>query len=309
MHAILSLGASHLSLISPTADTTDSSTLAIAHRGHALKGLKELMGKPGLSSEELDAMLATCYALALQSGYMTDGLMDFVVLIRGCAHLTAKITSRDNSESMFPLMTSVSTLKFLPPDMDTMTVNTPQVERGIESLQALFPILQDEVHLRFQTAMLETLYTVKHSCLKGFLQHQQTFVVWYGMEETEFQKFIAPENAISSLLFAYYVAVSVLTTPMLLAIMPQRTRSPHTILNQIQWVDAITHQLPTHLHPYLRWPLEAIYSCGNEYGIFDTEKGKIRQKVILDHVQGYDANFLPLNTKIQSNASVSPSDC
>lgn len=74
MHAILSLGATHLSLIVPSG--TEYTVAAVAHRGHAFRGLSRMLAKDGHTREELDAMLATCYVLTFQARYMTDGLVD-----------------------------------------------------------------------------------------------------------------------------------------------------------------------------------------------------------------------------------------
>ena len=79
MHAILSLGATHLSSITP--DGTNYAALSIIHRGKALKGLAEALSIADSSSKtELDLLLATTYTLIFQARCMTDGLADFAIM-------------------------------------------------------------------------------------------------------------------------------------------------------------------------------------------------------------------------------------
>ena len=99
MHAILSLGASHLSCLSGVEYRRES----LVHRGHAIAGLNQALGKTARSYGESDAMLATCHALAFQALYMGDGLNDFITMVRGCALTTAKIC-QDNSPTAFNLI-------------------------------------------------------------------------------------------------------------------------------------------------------------------------------------------------------------
>jgi hypothetical protein len=84
MHAILALSASHLDKLAPSGLTN----VAESHRLAAIKGLNSGLDTPLQSAEEGDAVLATCFALLLQSWYMDDGLRSFLILIRSCDLMT-----------------------------------------------------------------------------------------------------------------------------------------------------------------------------------------------------------------------------
>jgi hypothetical protein len=89
MHGILAFSGSHLSLLS----NDGKSDLALAHRQQAIAGLEEAFTRWPPKAEEAHVMLATSYLLAFQSVFMTDGSLDHVLSLRGCALLSQGILS------------------------------------------------------------------------------------------------------------------------------------------------------------------------------------------------------------------------
>ncbi|RFU28472.1 hypothetical protein B7463_g7851, partial [Scytalidium lignicola] len=87
MHAILGLAASHLELLT----SVDYRALALSHRLLAIKGSNEAIDKGLRCGNDADALLATCYALTFQSTYMSDGLLDFLQMARGCSVLSNQL--------------------------------------------------------------------------------------------------------------------------------------------------------------------------------------------------------------------------
>lgn len=80
LHSMLALGASHLSLVSPSG----YEKAALKHRVTAIKTLNEHLSKPNLSIPEADAAFGAMLNLTFQAAYMADGLVDFLTMIRGC---------------------------------------------------------------------------------------------------------------------------------------------------------------------------------------------------------------------------------
>ncbi|KAF3479577.1 C6 zinc finger domain-containing protein [Arthroderma uncinatum] len=232
MHAILGLGAAHLSIIRPNGDPVTAAN-AIEHRGIALKGLHKLMAKPDLSVQELDALLATCYALTMQSGYMFDALVDFVIFIRGCSLVTTKIKQKNAAKSIFPLEETENLTKFLPEPMAPIIVNPALLQRGIESLQSLTPLLEDEVHTYFRKCLLDTLFAVQESSNDAFLTYEKNYSAWYDISEAQFANFISPKNTTTLILFAYHIATETLMIPLLASVLPERARVPEVTLYQV----------------------------------------------------------------------------
>lgn len=87
MHALLALSASHLEKLSKSGLTK----IAQAHRLAAITGLNNCLDKPLQTAEDGDAIIATCYALLMQSWYMDDGLESFLVMTRSCDLITKHV--------------------------------------------------------------------------------------------------------------------------------------------------------------------------------------------------------------------------
>lgn len=77
---MLGLGASHLSIISPTSYNAQ----ALKHRITALEGFKKFISNAHHSREHADAAFATALILTFQATQMKDGLNDFLTMVRGC---------------------------------------------------------------------------------------------------------------------------------------------------------------------------------------------------------------------------------
>lgn len=293
MHAILGLGASHLSVIRPHGDSTTDAN-AIEHRGQAIKGLNQLLAKPDPSSEELDAMLAACYALTMQSGYMFDALVDFVVFIRGCSLITTRIKQKDARKSVFPVEQTADLNEFLPKITNNLDINPILLKSGIESVQSLVTLLEDETHAYFWKCLLDTLLAAQDSSEDTFLIYEKNYAAWYNLSTSQFSKFISAENTSTLILFAHHIAIETMMVPMLLSVIPARARVPEVTLYQVQWVDVIYRKLPSHLKKYVRWLIEAIAYWGMEYKIFSNEVGSKLRKTFLDHVEKYNAGRITL---------------
>ncbi|KPI43690.1 uncharacterized protein AB675_6127 [Cyphellophora attinorum] len=175
MHAILSLGASHLSRLTGT----DYRKESLTHRGLAISGLNAALSQPSTTTPSStsgttvpdvevnlntnppaavanpqaygspDAMLATCYALTFQASYMggADGLADFITMVRGCALTTAKIKS-DDMPTAFNLQPNWH-FKVMAPRLASLPrVDSGLCEDGIRGLELILGevLLVDREH-------------------------------------------------------------------------------------------------------------------------------------------------------------------
>ncbi|SCO88983.1 uncharacterized protein FRV6_13111 [Fusarium oxysporum] len=90
VHAMLGLAASHLSL----SGDTDYTAQALSHRVHAITLLNQALSKPCKSKAEADARIATVMTLIFQSSYMFEGMVEFIIMIRGCRAVSDAILPR-----------------------------------------------------------------------------------------------------------------------------------------------------------------------------------------------------------------------
>jgi hypothetical protein len=64
--------------------TSNLDSQALSHRVLALRGLNEALSSSPKTSADGDAILAACYALAMQSSYIGDSVEEFLTMFRGC---------------------------------------------------------------------------------------------------------------------------------------------------------------------------------------------------------------------------------
>ena len=133
MHAILGLGASHLTAVSEG----DYHSAAIRHRILAIKGFNEALSSQPSKDLDDDALLAACYALSFQSTYMKDGAMpaEFVTMIQGCGIVTMLVMERKSK--IYFALTLEDYYKFMMPRLK----NLPLIDNKLSEGAALSPEL------------------------------------------------------------------------------------------------------------------------------------------------------------------------
>ncbi|KAH6664907.1 hypothetical protein B0J14DRAFT_239082 [Halenospora varia] len=159
MHALLALSASHLNKLT----TSGLTNVAQAHRLAAIKGLNGVLDQPITTAEQGDAILATCYALLMQSWYMDDGLPAFLIMTRSCELVTRQIRSHDvgsilaeeNSDSRIERMRT--RLKGAP----TFTVEC--IRASLESLNAIQPLCHQAFEQDFWTKLQDSFIALAQS--------------------------------------------------------------------------------------------------------------------------------------------------
>lgn len=163
MHALLALSASHLNKLT----TSGLTNVAQAHRLAAIKGLNGVLDQPITTAEQGDAILATCYALLMQSWYMDDGLPAFLIMTRSCELVTRQIRSHDvgsilaeeNSDSRIERMRT--RLKGAP----TFTVEC--IRASLESLNAIQPLCHQAFEQDFWTKLQDSFIALAQSPIEG----------------------------------------------------------------------------------------------------------------------------------------------
>lgn len=185
MHAMLALGASHLGRIAPVV-VAEYNTKAIVHRGHAMAGLSRALAKPERSNGESDAMVATCYALTFQSTYMSDGLFDFITMVRGCALVTGKIL-----EEKLPTAFNLEPdwhRKLMEPRLNDMpVVHQPLLGNGIIALEEVRPMLATTTDFQFYDCLVKVVHGLASSSKEGYTAFISVYAFWYEVCNDSFK--------------------------------------------------------------------------------------------------------------------------
>ena len=275
MHAILSLGASHLTRV---AKGVDYNTLAIQHRGKAIQGLNQALAKNSHSYGEADAMLASCYALTFQASYMSDGLVDFLTMVRGCALVTDTIRN-EGVETAFFLETN-NHLQIMKPRLSSLpAVEVDVLDAALPSLQALSPYLTSGVDHHFHTSIQNVILALRLNSTAGYLTFISVYGSWYFMPHNDFQAFISQTNQTAQLLLAHFVAVQLVMVPLTHHEWPERAN--HTRLQVIhgitEWIENIYDKVEDDLKHLLEWPMMVVGAVRAEIEDMDCPGWKVLQ--------------------------------
>ena len=172
MHALLSLSASHLNKLT----TGGFTTMAQSHRISAIKGLNNALHQPVRSAEQGDAILATCYALLMQSWYMDDGLTAFLVLTRSCDSVTRHIQSQAVG-SILAQENLDSRIERVQKRLEGVPVfNIECLRSAILSLDALQPHCQQAFEMKLWTTLKECFTSLAQTPLQGIKSITRLFV-------------------------------------------------------------------------------------------------------------------------------------
>lgn len=252
MHALLALGASHLTRIS---SQDDYNTTAIVHRGQAIKGLNQALAKGTRGYGESDALLAACYALTFQAFYMGDGMVDFITLVRGCALITEQI-NKDQSQTAFNLEKD-NHFRLMAPRLDFLpTLDPTLITPAILSVEALRPLLRTLMDHHFHSALLSVLFALQESSKSGYMNFTRVYATFFDMSHDQVNGFTNMENIPSPLLMAHFISLQMLMIPLTGHEMPERSDAwkARIVLGAVEWAERIFERMPASMEGYLEWP-------------------------------------------------------
>lgn len=254
MHAILSLGATHLSSIAP--DGTNYTALSIIHRGKALNGLAEALSIADRSSKtELDLLLATTYTLIFQARCMTDGLADFAIMVRGCGILTCSILNKYNESELFKLLGPEDIFAYIGTHIPSAPYGNPSaLEMSLKTLEHIQPLLQSNCHNLTYQALLGSYKGLQRDMRQGFIAYTSIYDSWRLMNNEEFLRLLDPENSVSQMLLLHYISLTAMMGPVFNQLSPLRIRQfPKDAVVEHQWGCDIYQRLPPEQRSLVDW--------------------------------------------------------
>ncbi|KAH0848333.1 C6 transcription factor [Fonsecaea pedrosoi] len=248
MHALLSLGASHLSRLTGV----DYRRESLIHRGQAIAGLNHALSQTARSYGEADAMLASCYALTFQASYMSDGLSDFITMVRGCALTTEKI-KQEHSPTAFNLQPDWH-FKYMAPRLQNLPAVDPLLlQDAYTALEGVRPFLTGGTEIDFHEALVDVITSLQASPASGYMQFIGVYGVWYELCHDSFKTFLDPNNLVAQLLLAYFVGVQLLMVPL------ATQEWPHRADGTVEWAQGIFQKLgDSEWEAHLDWPRNVI---------------------------------------------------
>lgn len=228
-------------------------------------------------------MLAMCYALTLQSSHMTDGLGDFLFMIRGCALVTKQIASGSKLRTVFCLDPSSHIEQMLLQLPARSTLKPCSLDRGISCLESLQRFVMNKSHYRFANAILKTLVALQYSTAQtAYLTFLEIYSTIYSMDEQDFQQFIAPENSLGQVILNYFSAVLVVMQPYLKHEIPARLSLYRLFSATTRWTISSRNLISAEWLVYAQWPFDVTRAFRSNFAAFGSDvEGLIHHVLML----------------------------
>ncbi|KAK2734998.1 hypothetical protein FQN55_002327 [Onygenales sp. PD_40] len=237
MHAILALSASDMSL---RTEPGQSST-ALSHRQLAITGLNRALSASELASSDIDAMLATCYALTFQSSYIGDGICDFITMLQGCSLLTRLISQ--SSHHGIIMGTPDWHLKY----MESRFCEFPVIDEGIaqctlQSLTDLESMLEHPAERCLHQLLVDAVAPLQSSSTLAYLNFSKIFGTVALLPRDYIDHIIDSQNTTSQILLLHFVVVQVILTPITVIENVKRV-GQYPVGGMLAWADSICQNL------------------------------------------------------------------
>nr|UYO77202.1 Zn2Cys6 transcriptional regulator [Trichoderma crystalligenum] len=161
-HAVLGLGASHLS----RHGNTDYTSQALQHRITAMKLVNEQLDKPPKKPADADALLAAVLCLVTQSSLMPDSMIDYITTTRG-GNLVATTIIKDFEMSIFKYFTAEEHDRSLERLICEQPKNFEVIEGFRSSVLQLKPLCQKPTEMAYCETMMKSITNLRTSCVQA----------------------------------------------------------------------------------------------------------------------------------------------
>ncbi|UKZ76808.1 hypothetical protein TrVFT333_004520 [Trichoderma virens FT-333] len=161
-HAVLGLGASHLS----QHGNVDYTSQALQHRVTAMKLVNEQLDHPPTKPADQDALFAAVICLVTQSSLMPDSMVDYITTTRG-GNLVASTIITNYEHSIFKYFTPLEHDRSL----ERLICEQPRDFEAIEGFHAsalrIRPLCQKFTEVAYCESMIKCINNLRTSCLEG----------------------------------------------------------------------------------------------------------------------------------------------
>jgi hypothetical protein len=180
LHSMLALSASNLA--TAQSSSTELQHIALAYRIKSISSLNAVMSVGIQSSEQGNAMLATCYNLFVQSTHIEDGLVEFMNFVRGCIVIAIKMQSQDMKFVFHSMWGDEMTSQMNPGLKDAPLIDPDHVKEACKSLEGFNHLCVKRAELEMYgllmgiaralfTSSLDGTYVTSYACMTNGVQH------------------------------------------------------------------------------------------------------------------------------------------
>ncbi|KAB5566453.1 hypothetical protein GE09DRAFT_1055998 [Coniochaeta sp. 2T2.1] len=294
LHAMLGLAASSLSLLlspssssSPSTTSSSSSpsstqsrntpatttytTPALHHRLTSIRLLNASLSQPCSSPQEGTARYATMMALTFQSSYMPDGMLDFVVMTRGCHVIASTAMDVSNEKGgggfeagpfgVFSREGHVDACRRLGPNSKVWEGEGEEgvlgedvvrgMEEGLREMGGLCKGMGLEAEVLRKVEQVVRL--ARWDCIEAFDEVTQVYALLGEASHEEFFAFVDGENWPAQILLVYFFLVEYTVAYHAMSFI--RSSFAYRTATTKLWVDNLAAKLPREYMRFIEWPV------------------------------------------------------
>lgn len=163
-HAVLALGASHLS----RHGNVDYTPQALHHRVAAIKLVNEQLTNPPEGTAGADALFGAVVCLTTQTSLLSDGMCEYLTMTRG-GYLIALNIMTDMEKSVFGMLTDEGHVKALSAIVSPQEQDFSLAAGFMQSLQQLQPLCKEPYEILYYDALVQCIVGLENSAFQGTL--------------------------------------------------------------------------------------------------------------------------------------------
>ncbi|KAL7784081.1 hypothetical protein V8C37DRAFT_396420 [Trichoderma ceciliae] len=249
-HAVLGLGASHLS----QHGGADYTSQALQHRITAMKLVNEQLDKPPTRPADADALYAAVICLVTQSSLMPDSMIDYITTTRG-GNLVATSIITNYEMSIFKYFTPVEHDRSLEQLICEQPRDWEVIEGFHSSVLRLRPLCQKHTEVLYCESIIRCIDNLRTSCLEAWREFVTLFVLPTTFNNQDFMLFVDNENYTGHLLIIYMFLLDYVLGNVCLS-KSDEPKYPGRKAVIINWTQDLARKLPPSYQKYTEWPLE-----------------------------------------------------
>ncbi|KAK0755261.1 hypothetical protein N5P37_012086 [Trichoderma harzianum] len=249
-HAVLGLGASHLS----QHGNVDYTSQALQHRVTAMKLVNEQLDHPPTKPADQDALFAAVICLVTQSSLMPDSMIDYITTTRG-GNLVASTIITDYEKSIFKYFTPMEHDRSLERLISEQPRNFEAIEGFHVSALRIMPLCQKPTEVSYCECMIRCINNLRTSCLEAWREFVTLFIMPTTFNNQDFMEFVDNENHTGHLLIIHMFLLDYVLGNACLS-KSDEPEYPGRKFVIINWTRDLARRLPSSYKEYTEWPLE-----------------------------------------------------
>ncbi|KAH7197983.1 uncharacterized protein B0J16DRAFT_31766 [Fusarium flagelliforme] len=269
LHSMLGLGASHLGLLTPSG----YEKAALKHRVTAISALNKHLTKPHFTQQDAEAAFGAMLNLTFQSAYMTDGLIDFLTMVRGC-WLVGTQPSVDLDHTIFKTFGRVSYLEKIKAIVHEDDRSNHYLDKVIadgfcQSVQKLGPLCHSVGELQYLAQMQRIATLASTNPAESYRELAFLYDGLGHLNTADFTSFIDTKNYASQLVIMHMLVLEFVMSRKAVegdkrSAIGQKGYYCRKAMSKV-WVQKILSKLPQEYYEYGEWPLRFINSLNYSF--------------------------------------------